>query len=467
MMRPPRALPFSLGLGLALAALLGCGCERESSPAARNAVLICLDTVRADLFELARAHDTPAGRAHWERAASLARAQSTSPWTLPAIGSAFTGLRPERHRLGSFPEEIANLEGRIPGGLDVATPTLGERLHALGFETAGFFAQPWIRGVGIERGFETWTYLPGLDSRPRIAAAAASWLERRDPQRRFFLYLHWMDAHQHAVLGERESEARIAALSPETQEQAIALAPAACEIRDAPLCRQYLAYAGAVVLLRQTVAELLGALEREGSLDDTVVVLFSDHGEEFLDHAEIEAELAFDPRGTYGIGHGHSLFGELLRVPLYVWHPSVTPGRIEAPASVADIAPTLLDFLGVPGPAGDGMSLRAALEGGGFDPERPLYAGALAFGPRLSAVVRGSWKGIGGDGARPLYYDLARDPHERAPRGDPGGVAELLAAHRAQAPGASAPVTLDDESVRALQAIGYLEHAPDTSEKPR
>ena len=452
-----------------LAAALACGgCGRgDPSPAARNAVLICLDTVRADLFELAQAHDTPAARAHWERAASLVRAQSTSPWTLPAVGSVFTGLRPERHGLGSFPEQVANLDGRIPGGLDVATPTIAERLHALDFETAGFFAQPWLRGVGIERGFETWTYLPGFDSRPRIAAAATRWLESRDEKRRFFLYLHWMDAHQHAFLGEPESEARIAALSPEMQERAIALAPAACEIRDAPLCRQYLAYAGALALLRQTVAELLGALEREGSLDDTVVVLFADHGEEFLDHAEIEAELAFDPRGTYGIGHGHSLFGELLHVPLYVWHPSVTPGPSEAPASVVDIAPTLLDYLGIPGPAGDGQSLRAALEGGDFDPERPLYAGALAFGPRLSSVVRGSWKGIGGDGARALYYDLARDPRERAPRADPGGVADLLAAYGAQAPGASTPLSLDDESMRALQALGYLEHTPDASEEAR
>ncbi|HEX5065802.1 MAG TPA: hypothetical protein VFY49_06795, partial [Myxococcota bacterium] len=187
----------------------------------------------------------------------------------------------------------------------------------------------------------------------------------------------------------------------------------------------------------------------------------------FLDHAEIEAELAFDPRDTYGLGHGHSLFDELLRVPLRVWHPAVVPGPNDAPASVVDITPTLLDFLGVPGPAGDGQSLRSALEGGAFDPKRPLYAGSLAFGPRMHAVVRGGWKGIGGDGARALYYDVAHDPHERRPRADPGGVAELIAAYGAQAGRASTPLSLDDESVRALQAIGYLEQATDESEMGR
>ena len=68
--------PTSLALGLALAAALACG--RDSEPAARNAVLICLDTVRADLFELAQTLEPPAARARWESAASLMRAQTTS-----------------------------------------------------------------------------------------------------------------------------------------------------------------------------------------------------------------------------------------------------------------------------------------------------------------------------------------------------------------------------------------------------
>jgi len=471
-MRPPlrpRRPTLRIALGTTLAAALVCGCGRSASePAARNAVLICLDTVRADSFELAQAQETPGARAHWERAASLTRAQSVSPWTLPAVGSALTGLRPERHGLGSFRADVANLERELPGGLDAATPTLAEHLHAQGFETVGVFAHPWLRKVGVDRGFETWTYLPGFDSRPRIAAEALRWLGARDPARRFFLYVHWMDAHQHPFLPPATREERIATLAPAQQAQLVATAPGGvCEREDALYCRQYLAYSAAVAQLRQTVSGLLDALERSGELDETIVVLFADHGEEFLDHTEIEAELAYDPRGTYGIGHGHSLFGELLRVPLRVWHPDATPGPSAAPASVVDIAPTLLDYLGVPGMAGDGQSLRPALEGGGFDPERPLYAGALAFGPRLTAVVRGSWKGIAGDGMRSLYYDLAHDPRERTPRADPGGVADLIAAHGAQGRSASAPLSLDDESVRALQAIGYLEQAPDDSEKER
>lgn len=452
-----------LGTTLAASLLIGCG-RAASEPAARNAVLICLDTVRADSFERAETQETPDARRRWERAASLARAQSVSPWTLPAVGSALTGLRPDRHRLGSFASDIANLEGTLPGGLDAAAPTLAERLHAQGFETIGIFAHPWLRKTGVDRGFETWTYLPGFDSRPQIASEALRWLGARDSARRFFLYVHWMDAHQHPFLPPATREERIATLSLAHRAQLVAESPGGvCEHEDALYCRQYLAYSAAVVQLRRTVSDLLDALERSGELSETVVVLFSDHGEEFLDHAEIEAELAYDPRGTYGIGHGHSLFGELLRVPLRVWHPDVTPGPSDAPASVVDIAPTLLDYLGVPAPASDGQSLRAALEGGDFDPQRPLYAGALAFGPRLTAVVRGDWKGIAGGGIRSLYYDLARDPRERTPRADPGGVAELIAGYGAQDRSASAPLSLDDESVRALQAIGYLEQAPTDS----
>jgi choline-sulfatase len=224
---------------------------------------------------------------------------------------------------------------------------------------------------------------------------------------------------------------------------------------------QYLAYTAAVALLRDAVTRLLETLETRGLLAETIVVLFSDHGEEFLDHVEEETSRALDPRETYGLGHGHSLYQEQLHVPLIVWHPALAGGTHEVPASLVDVAPTLLDWLGLKAQRGDGRSLRHALAGNPFDPERPLFASSVAFGPRREAVLRGGKKLLSGGGVAPdLWFDLAQDPSERNPlaRAD-AGLASLLAAYRRDEVTAGAPAEIDPDDLAELQALGYLQDA--------
>jgi arylsulfatase A-like enzyme len=196
-------------------------------------------------------------------------------------------------------------------------------------------------------------------------------------------------------------------------------------------------------------------------LASTVVAVFSDHGEEFLDHAREEAARKLDPRGTYGMGHGHTLYQEQLHVPLALWHPALAPGERPFPASLVDIAPTLLGWLGIaPGWRFAGIDLGPALGGAPFDPELALFSSSVAFGPEREAVVRGTHKRIsdGGSGAGALSFDLARDRGERVPISDPAlaSLDALLAAYRgARGPGAE-PVRPTPKELEELQALGYL-----------
>jgi hypothetical protein len=133
------------------------------------------------------------------------------------------------------------------------------------------------------------------------------------------------------------------------------------------------------------------------------VILFADHGEEFWDHGDFE--------------HGHSIYDELLRVPLIVRGPGVPAGRVTAPVSLLDIASTVLDLAGLPAQDMAGRSLlpvangdtkaAAALE------SRPQAVGRLLYGKELWGVVLDDQKWTTRAGAESLF-DLSKDPTEQS-----------------------------------------------------
>ena len=104
------------------------------------------------------------------------------------------------------------------------------------------------------------------------------------------------------------------------------------------------------------------------------MALTSDHGEELFDHGSFE--------------HGHALWQELLHVPLAFWGPGVRPGREATPVSLVDLAPTLLEAVGLPPlPGTDGISLWPNLSRGVALPKRALYAEGLLLGREQKAVI--------------------------------------------------------------------------------
>jgi arylsulfatase A-like enzyme len=204
------------------------------------------------------------------------------------------------------------------------------------------------------------------------------------------------------------------------------------------------------------VGSLIAELKRSGHYEDTLVVLLSDHGEELWDHG--------------GVGHGHTLYEELLRVPLLVKLPGESRrGEIGAPVSTASLAATLLDLAGKPFPASypAARSLAPLLRGETLPPEPLLSTGVQRVEER-EAILFGGFKLIRGvtSGRRELY-DLVHDSAETTDLAAslPGKAAEgvrlldrfeaesdrarkSLGIHREQAP-------IDPEAEKRLRALGY------------
>lgn len=457
----------------ALLLVLACAPQEPPPGGVRNLVLVCFDTVRFDSFRNAL-HANPAeARSQWTpRALRFGNALAPAPWTVPSVASVLTGRDARGHGAGVFASPVPNLDKEIPTGISADVPTLAEILSAQGYETVAFVAHPWFQSsYGLERGFASLT----LERRRRhLAAAASKWLSWRTSRKDappFFLYLHFMNSHGHLGWSFEERRRRERFLQKDAVAAAVASAPGgSCDDRASPSCGHYLAYVRSIAEQLESLTEVLTTLEESGQLEQTVVVLYSDHGEEFNDHGDVERARGVDPRGIYGLGHGQSLYQELLHVPLWAWHPQLDGREVLGPVSLLDIVPTVLDWLGLdPAPGLDGRSLAPWLAGKAPPPEidRPLFATGIAYGPQQASLVRLPWKRIWRGPEDGELFSLRDDMREQAPLAEPARAAALDAAIAAwlgaETPAPAPPPELSQEQIERLQSLGYLEGVPPRS----
>ena len=455
-------------------AVLGCwhGAGAPPSPSSvtsYNVVLVCLDTVRFDTFWLPERSGQPDTFSPWGRQAlRFERAQAPAPWTVPSVASVLTGLYPRRHGAGVFPEPTANLDNEIPTGLTQDAPVLAGWLQQAGFRTAAFVAHPWFTTrYGLGEGFQKLV----LRSEARaLLPRAMSWTEEalvEKPARPFFLYLHFMEAHEFHEASSEKVRQRAGFLAAGLREAAAASAPpSVCEDPHRLRCKRYEAYVFAVATLRGVIADLLGSLSERGLLDRTVVVVFADHGEEFKDHFAQEKARAIDPRSFYGVGHGQSLYQELLHVPLLMWHPAFAGRDVATPVSLIDVFPTILHAAGASRSDGRrrfGSDLtRLTSESAKAERPRPLFSSGIAYGPEQTSAVMWPWKLVmrvdSGEGE---LFNLSTDPGETHPLAsdshEGAELASMLAWYRRLEPLAPPrPLALSSDDLKKLGALGYL-----------
>jgi arylsulfatase A-like enzyme len=495
-MRPVGAkIGSGLARGLAVAGcmllmVLPAACAARGVPP--SMVLVVVDTLRPDHLGLYGydIHPTsPELDARARSAAVFERAFSTAPWTLPAIGSLLTGRLPHRHAAGALiaqpeepeagPRREIEAGGRFFARLDETLPTLGTSLQAAGYATAAIVNNAFMSPeFGLARGFDHYDYDPEGPERRAAQATdlALAWLQRHDgsrEQRPFFLLVHYFDPHMPYAAPE-PLLGRFAAPYADPADQRFGVPVADVprlrnRIRDrAEGWQRYAAleqalYDEEIAHVDAELERLFAALDARGLLQDGYVVVTADHGEEFYEHDWVE--------------HGHSVFDELIRVPLLVWGPEVAPGRYPLPVSLTDVMPTLLDAAGAPPVRpSDGVSLRQVLREGPtsrqasavrFD--RPLLAEGILYGDEKKALIRWPWKLLVDieDGYE-LLFDLEADAAEhRGERpdeldGEPRDrafsmLAELqriLAAGGGERPGTGA--TLSEATLERLRALGYI-----------
>lgn len=329
-----------------------------------NVILISIDSLRADrLGSYGNEHDTSPTLDRLARdGIRFTDAMSTTSWTLPSHVSMLTG----RYLLS---HGVITRNDRIPDGI----PMLAESLQRAGIATGGVVSAPMlVSKYGFPRGFDeydestvpskSWDDALVAEPAPRGTELAMKWLRARAGER-FFLFLHYWDVHYdyappppYDTMFDPDYRGTINASNfYHNKDLHAGMAP-----RD--LQHVFALYDGEIRWVDDHVAEVVALVGQLGLAQNTAIIVTADHGDEFFEHG-------FK-------GHTRTLYREVTQVPLIMRVPGAAAGRVvSTPVSLVDIAPTILELMGVGAPAGmNGVSLVAALRGGRLAEREAVHA---------------------------------------------------------------------------------------------
>ena len=421
-------------------------------------LVICVDTLAAGrMSAYGYARPTTRRLAQFAREGTLFRhAVSPSSWTLPATASLLTGLPPNTH--GVLGDQRSYLmEGLL---------TWPERLREEGLVGAAFVANPLVaEGNNFHQGFEHWDQQVDADA-DVLTDSLLDWVDGQADDARWFAYLHLMDPHAPYGAPGENRDRFIEEDDPLLERDFDVLLPHQVQAGEVTLSPEEIEhvralYDGEVAYMDRALGRLLDALEERGELQRTTILLTADHGEELFEHERL--------------GHGYSLYEELVHVPLILVGPGVPQGiRVDTPVGTAGLANTVLHLAGAP------LSPDAAppllpvtdVERRGeltfsltrthlFGPRRILVSARDGNGHKVICTVSeaGEVQDVTGfllvdDAAEQLPLDavgMARDPHF--------AVLEQAALdwyRRTAAARPSEPQPVNDEMSELLAQVGYL-----------
>jgi choline-sulfatase len=429
-------------------------------PAMRNAIVVLVDTLRADklsAYSQKTRVRTPGLDAFAKGAAVMENARSQENWTKPSVATLLSSLLPWQHNTVSG-------EAKLPESVEI----LPEILQKRGFYTGAFIANGYCsEKFGFNQGWRTYrNYIhEGRPSRAQfVAGDVLEWLDKRPKDQPFFLYVHTIDPHEPYIPPSSFEK---------TYDPAEYLGPIDFHasgdvlerikigrIKPSDRDKEHLEalYNAEIGYHDVHFAAMMQGLQQRGLADDTMVVVTADHGEEFWDHGSV--------------GHGHSVYDELLHVPLMVRVPGITERAPRVPDAVGlvDVMPTILDALGQPIPDEVvGHSFLPAIRGQDASAPRAAVSGffrawrTLAIG-RLKLVQHGT--------ERASLYDVQADPGETRDLGPEQplalgyarGLLGLTLAEdagdsdvaRAQRNHAAESTVIDPKTDAELRALGYV-----------
>jgi len=454
-------------IAAAFAAVLALA-TRAAATERPNVVMISIDTLRADHLSCYGYGwaTSPVIDGLAREGTLFTNAQSASSWTTPSHMTMMTGLRPSVHGV--------DRPGRRLGA---EHETLAEAFRAAGYDTAAFVGGPTLSSAfGFDRGFGRYDNLMGLPdyakrniggpllpidvlershaAKPGIAVtnSARNWIAE-DARSPFFVFVHLWDPHYDYCPRppfDRLFDADYAGtfdFSNVEQNPAVDTSMSAAD-RE----RLVALYDGEIAATDALVGDLLNTLAALHLDENTIVVLTSDHGEEFFEHR--------------GKGHLQTLYQEIVHVPLVFRYPGHVPAgrRQDALFAPVHLMPTILGLAGITPPPGlQGRDMSAVVEGAAppddlwafsevshahADPIELVRIGHIAMMSDRDSILP------------PLVFNLVSDPAEQ--RAHEGSVAKTRIFRRyvehAIGPTAEEPGTgeLDPGTVAQLKALGYL-----------
>jgi choline-sulfatase len=382
---PPRggqpAAEAALPSALAHAAVSAAAGPSASAPApaaptrVENVLLLTIDSLRADQPWVGYPHvETPALSALAAKSTIYTRAYSVSNMTTSSLSGMLAGR---------YPSELRRDTCALAGYAGPEPEALAPVLHAAGVRTLAALGHTvFLNKLVPADGFDEWRLTENAAARASdgavtgdaISALAVRTLQEFGDKGRFFAWAHFVDPHDKYVL------------HPEFKV-------------SSPPVRA--AYDTEVAFTDKVVGRVLDALAASPYADRTAVIVTADHGEMLGEHGATR--------------HGFTTYDEEVRVPLLIYIPGRPPGKVEAPRSLIDLAPTVTALLGVGAPEGwRGRSWLRDL-GAAAPEERPVFVDIPELDQRPGGqifVYKGQkvvLTGIGG----PRVVDLERDPGER------------------------------------------------------
>ena len=429
------------------------GCPSSRSPAGlpaptTNVVLISIDTLRPDHLGC-YGYEVPTSPhldQFCEESVLFEQAIAQAPSTLHSHASIFSSLLPHHHGASW------GAKTRLP---DEAV-TITEVLKAAGFATAGFAGGGQMdRVFGLDQGFDVYDQ-PGQEHFLGTVRRGIEWLDET-PNRPFFLFLHSYEVH-HPYTPSAEHLAMVATDYEGSLPDEISIDflrevnSKVTEIDSADLDHIISTYDAEIRSVDDGFSFLVAALEERGLYEDTLIVFTSDHGEEFGEH------------GVVG-WHSHSLYDELLRVPLMIRFPGAAHAgvKVEEQVRSLDIAPTIAAILGLPIPDEfDGADLTSVVAAGETPELLAISRMDRRRGNERSSIRTERFKML----TPGVLFDLTKDPSEQwdTPMFEPPSQRETVKElERALEEALSSREPLEIEQVAPseatldeLRALGYI-----------
>ena len=436
--------------------LMACTGQPEVPPSKPDIVMVVVDTLRPDHLGV-YGHNRPTSPYMDELAAKgtwFHRAYASSGWTLPSMASLLSGLYPHQHLVGRMA-----FRGSEFGRLDSSVITVAEALSQAGYTSGAVVNNTFTApDFGLSQGFAQYDYQGATNNAHRSARETVDtgfgWLDKvAGPG---FMFLHFMEPHlEYAATSPHLGHFSAGNPAAEQIDLSALVGP---ENRTSPPpenVQEYVRqrYDEEILHVDDAVRYLVDGLKQRGRWDNTILIITSDHGEEFWEHG--------------GFEHGHTLMGELTRTPIILAGAVPNHGRVDAVVEHIDLVRGVLGVAGaaVP-PKVQGTDLWAIAAGTAVDHDNIAMSENILYGsPKVAAVdtmARYEYSFESGNGT---LWAVADDGSEREPLGasqvQSSGrkLSEAIKARRGSMStidGVGGVTISDNEMFNQLMSLGYI-----------
>lgn len=448
-----------------------------------NVILVSVDTLRADRLSIynPQGPKTPALDRMAGEGVVFTNTQANSPWTLPSLCTIHTSMYPTGHGVDSMQDRLDDL--RV---------TLAEALSDSGLMTGAVVSNGWLlEAFGAHQGFRVYDH---MKHRLRTQYWAANiWFRvmrtffrdttaRQDTsdcsmhvgyaldflqanrENNFFFWLHVIDPHE-PYIARDEWVAEAGKKYPSTKIPRLnsgGVVNYRKGIKLGEVDRKHVEdlYNSEVERTDREIGKFLDRVAEMGLLRNTMVIFTADHGEEFWEHQDVS--------------HGHTFYTEVMNVPLFIRMPDGYPvarRRIESQVRLVDVAPTILDFLGLPPmDLAEGRSLLPLIRGEEEPEDRPAFYESMIYYREQKGYSDGRFKYIlDEETGEDQLFDLVADPEEKwnLVEEDPerrlamkGVLMDHLFTQRAlydRLDKSDSTAELDESTKAHLRAMGYIQ----------